>query len=248
MKRVVAGIRAVTEALRGAPQQIAVIYFDETERHAFGPIEELAGKAKVRGEAMSRAGLDELADGLRHQGVIAIAGDYPYFDLAAVLSVLPPAPLLIALDQITDPHNFGAIIRSASALGADGIITLKEKACPVTPVVVRTSTGATERIRIARVANLSRALSELSDRHMQIVGLAGEGDSDISDMPFPTEGRVLGVGSEGNGLRRLVREHCDVLARITLAGPIESLNASVAAAIALHESARARRILHVSRS
>jgi 23S rRNA (guanosine2251-2'-O)-methyltransferase len=175
--------------------------------------------------------------------VIAIAGEYPYFDLATVLAKASAAPLFVALDQVTDPHNFGSIIRSASALGADGIITLKEKACPVTPVVVRTSTGATERINIARVPNLARALATLSKRHVQIVGLAGEGEADIADLPYPPEGRVLVVGAEGNGLRRLVREHCDVLARIPLNGPIESLNASVAAAIALHESSKARRAL-----
>jgi 23S rRNA (guanosine2251-2'-O)-methyltransferase len=243
VKRIVAGVRAVTEALRAAPQQISVIYFDESERKSLGAIEELARQTNVRGEPMTRVALDAVAEGLRHQGVIAITGEYPYFDLDAVLQKAPSSPLLIALDQITDPHNFGSIIRSASALGADGIITLKEKACPVTPVVVRTSTGATERIRIARVPNLARALSELSKRHMQIIGLAGEGETEISDLPYPAEGRVLVIGSEGNGLRRLVREHCDVLARISLAGPIESLNASVAAAIALHESARARRTL-----
>lgn len=241
MKRIVAGTRAVTEALRGAAGMISVIYYDETERSGLSEVGELARTAGVRGEPLTRIALDSLADGLRHQGVIAITGEYPYFDLATLLAKAPASPLFVALDQITDPHNFGSIIRSACALGADGIITLKEKACPVTPVVVRTSTGATERIVIARIPNLARALAELSKRHMQIVGLAGEGETDLADLPYPAEGRVLVVGSEGNGLRRLVREHCDVLARIPLAGPIESLNASVATAIALHESSRARR-------
>lgn len=247
MKRIVAGSRAVTEALRAAPALISVIYFDENERAGLQEIAELARTAGVRGEPLSRGALDTLADGLRHQGVIAITGEYPYFDLATMLAKAPASPLLVALDQITDPHNFGSIIRSASALGADGIITLKEKACPVTPVVVRTSTGATERTLIARVPNLARALAELSKRHMQIIGLAGEGEIELGDLPYPPEGRVLVVGSEGNGLRRLVREHCDVLARIPLIGPIESLNASVAAAIALHESSRARRVLERAR-
>lgn len=241
MKRIVAGTRAVTEALRGSPKQISVIYFDEKERSALDAIEGLARSAGVRGEPLSSQALDTLADGIRHQGVIAITGDYPYFDLPTLLAKAPAAPLLVALDQITDPHNFGAIIRSASALGANGIITLKEKACPVTPVVVRTSTGATERIVIARVSNLSRALADLTKRGMQIVGLAGEGTVDIADLPYPPEGRVLVIGSEGHGLRRLVREHCDLLARITLTGPIESLNASVATGIALHQSSIARR-------
>lgn len=240
MKRIVAGTRAVTEALRGAPKQISVIYFDEQERRGLGEIEALARAAGVRGEALSAEALRTLADGLRHQGVIAITGEYPYFDLNAMLEKAAPRPLFVALDQVTDPHNFGAIVRSASALGGDGVITLKEKACPVTPVVVRTSTGATERIVIARVTNLARTLKTLADQGLQIIGLAGEGDADIADVPYASAGRVLVIGSEGQGMRRLVREHCDVVARITLAGPIESLNASVAAGIALHESARAR--------
>jgi len=248
VKRIVAGTRAVTEALRGSPKHISVIYFDERERRGLEEIEALARTAGVRGEPLTSAAIDTLADGLRHQGVIAITGEYPYFDLTAMLEKAPLVPLFVALDQITDPHNFGAIVRSASALGADGVITLKEKACPVTPAVVRTSTGATERIVIARVTNLARTLKTLADQGLQIVGLAGEGDTDIADVPYAPAGRVLVIGSEGQGMRRLVREHCDVLARITLTGPIESLNASVAAGIALHESARARRGVQVQQA
>jgi 23S rRNA (guanosine2251-2'-O)-methyltransferase len=172
--------------------------------------------------------------------VLAIAGEYPYLDLDGLLEGCDERPLLIALDQITDPHNFGAILRSAVALGAHGVITLKDRAAPVTPAVVRASAGASELARIARVTNLARTLERLRDAELQVIGLAPDGPHELADLPFPAQGRVLVVGSEGAGLRRLVRERCEVLARITLGGPLQSLNAAVAAGIAIYESLRAR--------
>jgi 23S rRNA (guanosine2251-2'-O)-methyltransferase len=125
-------------------------------------------------------------------------------------------------------------VRSAVAFGAHGILTLKHRAAPVTPVVVRASAGATEHARIARVANLVQALDALRERDFQVIGLAVEGACDLNQLPASTNSRVLVVGSEGRGLRRLVREHCTDLVRIPMRGPIESLNASVAAAVALY--------------
>jgi 23S rRNA (guanosine2251-2'-O)-methyltransferase len=172
--------------------------------------------------------------------VVAVAGEYPYLSLAELLAALPARALLVALDQVTDPHNFGAIVRSAVALGADGVLTLKDRAAPVTPVVVRASAGATELARIARVTNLARTLGELRERGLQIVGLDAEGTTRLRELPAAEAGRVLVVGSEGHGLRRLVREQCDVLASIELGGRLGSLNASVAAGIALYESMQQR--------
>jgi 23S rRNA (guanosine2251-2'-O)-methyltransferase len=150
------------------------------------------------------------------------------------------SPLLVALDEVTDPHNFGAIVRSAVALGAHGVITLKDRAAPVTATVVRASAGATEHAAIARVTNLSRALERLRDEGFTAVGLAGEATVSLRDLDL-RGALVLVVGSEGSGLRRLVRERCDHLARIDLAGPVTSLNASVAAGVALYEAVRQRR-------
>ncbi len=239
MKRVVLGPRAVEEALRGDAKRIAVIYA-AAEGGRFAPLEDLAHKANVRFETCPSADLDALAKGERHQGIAAISGEYVYDELETILEHAAPRPLLVALDQISDPHNFGAIVRSAVAFGADGVITLRDRAAPVTPVVVRASAGATERARIARVTNLARTLGMLRQQGLSLVGLDAEGSVALHELPFAEQGRVLVIGSEGEGLRRLTREACDTLVRIDLPGPIASLNASVAAAIALYESARAR--------
>jgi 23S rRNA (guanosine2251-2'-O)-methyltransferase len=240
MKRLLLGPHAVSEGLRAAPDRIAVVYTAEDTRGALGDLLRLARERNVRCEPSEREQLDALADGVRHQGVIAITGEYSYLNLTELLAALPARPLLVALDQITDPHNFGAIVRSAVALGADGVLTLKDRAAPVTPVVVRASAGATELARIARVTNLARTLAELRDAGFQIIGLDAEGKTSLRQLPTTDAGRVLVVGSEGHGLRRLVREQCEVLASIDLGGRLGSLNASVAAGIALYESVRQR--------
>ncbi len=241
MKRVVAGPRAVLEALRGpGAGAVAVVYLDPNSRPALREVAEAARDRGVRVEERTREEIDALADGVRHQGAVAISGTYAYASLDDLLAAAGPAPLFVALDEVTDPHNFGAIVRSAVALGADGVITLERRAAPVTPVVVRASAGATEHARIARVTNLSQTLVTLRKRGLLAVGLAAEGETTVGDLPAAPGGRVLVVGSEGRGLRRLVRERCDLLARIDLTGPIASLNASVAAGIALYEAARQR--------
>ncbi len=243
MKRLVAGPRAVEEALRAGAGQISVVYVQEDNDRLLRDLQARTKSVGVRCEPLPMAALDALAKDLRHQGVVAIGGDYIYAELDVVLREAGPTPLLVALDQITDPHNFGAIVRSAVALGADGIITLQDRAAPVTGVVVRASAGATERARIVRVVNLTRTLQQLKKLDIEIIGLDAAGSMALHDFPFGRKGRVLVVGSEGTGLRRLVSETCDNLARIDLVGPIASLNASVAAGIALYESARARRQL-----
>jgi 23S rRNA (guanosine2251-2'-O)-methyltransferase len=242
MKRIVAGPRAVTEALHANAGSIAVVYFAQgnLSKAPFLLLVELANEKRIPYEERNRSYLDSLCRNQRHQDVVAIAGDYPYLDFEALLSHGSSPRLLLALDQITDPHNFGAIIRSAVALGADGILVLKDRASPVTHSVVRSSAGATEHAKIARVTNLARTLQSLRERGLQVVGLDSEGVEELSALPYSPHGRVLVVGSEGKGLRRLTKENCDILARISLAGPIASLNASVAAGIALYESARSR--------
>jgi 23S rRNA (guanosine2251-2'-O)-methyltransferase len=217
---------------------------DASPRGALAEVIQLAQAAKLTVEPTDALALDALAKGVKHQGVIAVCGgDYPYLDLDALLQharARSDSPLLVALDEVTDPHNFGAIVRSAVALGAHGVITLKDRAAPVTATVVRASAGATEHAAIARVTNLSRALERLRDEGFTAVGLAGEATVSLRDLDL-RGALVLVVGSEGSGLRRLVRERCDHLARIDLAGPVTSLNASVAAGVALYEAVRQRR-------
>jgi 23S rRNA (guanosine2251-2'-O)-methyltransferase len=239
MKRIVLGPHAAEQAMRTDPQRVHVLYVQDAHARA-RELEALAQRTGVRSEVRLAQELDALAPGLKHQGVVAITGDYPYLDFSVMLERAKPAPLFVALDQISDPHNFGAIVRSCVAFGADGVLTLKDRAAPVSAVVVRSSAGATERAQIARVTNLARTLGELRERGLHLVGLDASGDVALQDVDYGPEGRVLVIGSEGDGLRRLTREACDVLARVDLAGEFESLNASVAAGVALYESARAR--------
>lgn len=244
MKRYLCGVRAVVEALRADPRNLIMVHVsDASPRGALAEVIQLATAAKVLVEPADHAQLEALAKGVRHQGVVAVSGaDYPYLDLDALLlraRSLSDAPLLVALDEVTDPHNFGAIVRSAVALGAHGVITLKDRAAPVTSTVVRASAGATEHAAIARVTNLSRALERLEKEGFTSVGLAGEAAEALREIDLRGP-LVLVVGSEGSGLRRLVRERCDHLARIDLVGPVTSLNASVAAGVALYEAVRQR--------
>lgn len=233
--QLIAGVRAVAAALEAqaeAPLERVLL-----ARRGSRALDELESRAREQGvpvERVSPAALDRRAHGLRHQGVLALAPPYPYVALEELLGSAPEAPLLMALDSITDPHNLGAIVRSAVAFGVHGLILPKRRAVGVTPTVTRVSTGATANARIAQVTNLARALSQLADAGYEVVGLAGEGEVSIGDLGPAPGGRVLVVGSEGKGLGRLIRERCDRLARIELPGPVESLNASVAAAVAIY--------------
>lgn len=240
--RVIAGPHAVLEALKRGGEAVQVVYVasGSSAGRQMRAVTEAARSRNVRLERLDAGDLDALAREVRHQGVVAVTGAYPYVELETILQNALPRPLLLALDQVTDPHNFGAVVRSAVALGADGLIVLRKRACPVTPAVVRASAGATEHARIARVTNLSRTLLALRERGLQVLGLDEKAGQEMGSLEYPSQGRVLVVGSEGSGLRRLVKNSCDALVRIRLKGPVSSLNASVAAGIALYESARRR--------
>ncbi|GAB4210595.1 MAG: 23S rRNA (guanosine(2251)-2'-O)-methyltransferase RlmB [Sandaracinaceae bacterium] len=239
MKRLLLGPHAVLEAVRARPASVVVVLVtNQAERAQRAALDEIRARG-VRVEARPAVELDALASGGRHQGLLAVAGAYPYASWEAV-SGLPARSLLVALDEITDPHNFGAIVRSAVAFGVDVVLTLKDRAAPVTPVVVRASAGATEHARIVRVTNLARSLDALREDGFSVVGLDAEGTVEIGALPPTDRGRVIVVGSEGHGLRPLVRKRCDVLARIPISDRIGSLNASVAAGIALYAASLQR--------
>jgi 23S rRNA (guanosine2251-2'-O)-methyltransferase len=232
MTRVLAGRRPVLEALRSGTK-VRRIYVESQRTDV--EIREAAEARRVSVAARDRAELDRLSEGARHQGVVAIAEDYPYCDLDDIIEAATVPAAIVALDQVTDPQNLGAIIRSAVTLGLDGLIIQKHRAAGITASVVRASAGATEHASIARVTNLQRALLSLSKAGFEIIGLDAGGDIDIRDLAPSSRGRVLVVGSEGKGLRRMVRERCDMVAHIRQVGPMDSLNASVAAAIAMYE-------------
>lgn len=191
-----------------------------------------------------RPELDRLTDGAVHQGVALAIAPYSYAAPADLLDMATATPLIVALDGVTDPHNLGAVIRSAAAFGAAGVVVPERRAAGVSAGAWKASAGAVARVRVARAGNLTRALLEYKRAGLSVVGLAGEGAVDLSELS--SLGLAIGplvvvVGAEGKGLSRLVRETCDATVSIAVTGLVESLNASVAAGIVLHAVAAARR-------
>lgn len=191
----------------------------------------------------TRGELDRLTGGGVHQGVAVQLPEFEYADaedvLADALDAETPG-LVVALDSITDPRNLGAIVRSAAAFGAHGVVIPERRSAQMTAAAWKTSAGAAARIPVALVTNLNRTLKLYADAGFTVVGLDGEAETDIAGFPGIDGPVLLVVGSEGEGLARLVSQNCDVLASIPIGAGVESLNASVAAAIALYEISRSR--------
>jgi 23S rRNA (guanosine2251-2'-O)-methyltransferase len=183
-----------------------------------------------------------MTGGVLHQGIglqVPPYGYEPFEDLLAAATE-QAGPLLVALDGVTDPRNLGAVIRSAAAFGAHGVFMPERRAAGVTATAWRTSAGAAARVPVAQVTNLTRALKACQEAGFVVVGLDADGTTDLYDLEVAIDPTVLVVGSEGRGLSRLVGATCDLRARIPMASSVESLNASVAAAVALAEIARRR--------
>lgn len=203
--------------------------------------------AAERGIALlevTREKLDRLTEGAVHQGLVLQIPAYDYAHPAHLVELAQDAaevPLIVALDGVTDPRNLGAIARSATAFGAHGLLIPSRRSAGVTGGAWKTSAGTLANLRVARAANLTAALREYREAGLFVVGLDGEGDVEIGDVQLFAEPLVVVVGSEGKGLSRLVREQCDVLARIPMQAAAESLNAGVAAGVTLYEVARHRR-------
>lgn len=236
------GRNAVIEALR-AGRTIDKIYIakgdvDQTLGH-------IASKARGAGIVVveaDRRKLDTMSQTHAHQGVIALCAVKEYCTVADILAVAEARsepPFIIVCDEISDPHNLGAIIRSAECAGAHGVIIPKRRSAGLTAIVDKTSAGAAEHVAIARVPNLSAAISELKKSGLWVYGAAAEGASPMwqTDLTGPV---CLVIGSEGDGIGRLVRENCDFLVSIPLKGQISSLNASAAAAVLMYEVLRQR--------
>ncbi|MPZ29074.1 MAG: 23S rRNA (guanosine(2251)-2'-O)-methyltransferase RlmB [Micromonosporaceae bacterium] len=193
---------------------------------------------------VSRAELDRLTGGLPHQGVglqVPPFAYLPFEDLLAAAVEHPAPPLLVALDGVTDPRNLGAVIRSAAAFGAHGVFLPERRAAGVTAAAWRTSAGAAARLPVARVTNLTRSLKACQQAGLVVVGLDADGETELDDLEVAVGPLVLVVGSEGRGLSRLVGTTCDLRMTIPTEAAVDSLNASVAAAVALAEVSRRRR-------
>lgn len=243
-QRYVYGVNPVLEALRVRSDEVERLYITEGQlgSRAAAEILSRARDAGIRVERVVRERLATLADGGVHQGVVAELRGFQYAELPGVLAAAQESgrpALIVVLDGIQDPHNLGAIIRSAHALGAHGVVIGKDRAVQVTGVVAKASAGAVEHCPIARVVNISRALEELKEAGVWVAAADTHATEPLwkarLDGPL-----ALVVGAEGAGVREGVLKHCDFRLRIPMAGQVGSLNASVSAAILLYEVARQR--------
>ena len=237
----VLGRNAVVELLRGG-REVECVYLCDDVPARGQPLSRIAGLAKEAGVPVKRVDsrkLDQLAGGLNHQGAVAVAAAFRYSTIDEIFARAgEEPPFLLIADSIEDPHNLGAIIRTAEAAGAHGIIIPKRGSAGLTPIVGRTSAGAVEHLPVARVTNLVAAIRQLKERGVWIFGADMNGGRwESTDL---TGSIGLGIGSEGFGLSRLVREHCDGILSLPMCGKINSLNASVAAGILLYEVVRQR--------
>jgi 23S rRNA (guanosine2251-2'-O)-methyltransferase len=236
--RVVCGIQPVREVIRARAASLDRVLVESAKDSP--QLEALARFARDQGarvERVSRAQLDRLAKGGRHQGALAMAPDLRIVPLSEI--DLGKGALVVALDELEDPQNFGAIVRSSVAMGATAIVWPEHHSAPLTPATFRASAGAVEHATLCRVGSLPEALMTLRSAGLSVVGLDMAAETAIDSVPL-VDPVALVVGAEGKGLRRPVKAACSALARLPMAGPLSSLNASAAAAVALYETLRQR--------
>ena len=234
---VVVGVHPVREALRAGGVRDVRVGPRQDAR-----VTEVIRLAEGKGIPVRRvdvAELDRLAEGERHQGVLATLGDAPRRWTLEQLVEQDARPLIVVLDGVEDPHNVGAIIRTADAVGATGIVRQERHAAALGPAAARASAGALAHVRIVDVVNVARALESLKALGVWVVGLDAEGGQPYDRIDFRPPTAVV-VGAEGEGIRRLVREHCDFIAALPMRGHVSSLNVSVAAGVVLYEALRQR--------
>ncbi len=247
MDELVAGRNAVVEALRASvPATTLYVAAGLAHDERITEARKLAAARDVAVQDVTRLDLDRIAGDAPHQGVALLVRPFEYIDASDLLRRVleePDPPLIVALDGVTDPHNLGAIARSASAFGAHGLLLPERRAVGVTPAAWKASAGTLAHLPVARVTNLVRTLKSYAEAGLMLAGLDGRGEIDLDGLELATGPLVLVVGAEGKGLSRLVAETCDLTVRIPLHSAVESLNASVATGIALAEIARRRRSL-----
>lgn len=238
----IVGRNPVIEALK-AEKEIDKIFILKGERQ--GSIKKIIGMAKEKNiiiQEVDKVKLDNIAQGNAHQGVALLSTGYTYFDLEDILKDAKEKnedPFIIILDEIEDPHNLGAVVRTAECAGVHGIIIPKRRAAAVNATVYKSSAGAVEHIKIAQVTNISNTITELKEKGLWIYGadIKGEANYYQSNLNGPI---ALVIGNEGKGISRLVKEKCDVLVNIPMKGSINSLNASASAAILIYEVLKQR--------
>jgi 23S rRNA (guanosine2251-2'-O)-methyltransferase len=240
----VAGRNSVVEALRAQMPVTAVYVAEGAERD--GRLREVFKVAADRGISLlevTRAELDRLTGGAVHQGLAARVPAYEYAhpdDLLEAAAAAGEPPLIVALDSVTDPRNLGAVVRSAAGFGAHGVLVPERRAAGMTASAWKTSAGAAARLPVAQATNLTRQLKAYQDAGCMVIGLAADGDVSLPDLDLADGPLVVVVGSEGDGLSRLVAETCDQLVSIPMVSGLESLNAGVAASVALYAISQKR--------
>jgi len=244
MRELIYGRNAVHECLRAKRREVFKLLVAEgaQEKGALAQSLQLAASSgkHIPVQHVPRAQLDRVSEG--HQGVVAEVSGYPYVVLDDILSRLTAQPLFLVLDCVQDPQNLGTLLRTAEAVGVEGVLIAKDRAAEITPAVVNASSGATEHLQIAQVTNIARALQKLKESDIWVIGLDASHapsaqDYDTVDLRGPL---AIVVGSEGQGIRRLVRETCDTLVKLPMRGAVSSLNAAVAGSIVLYETLRQR--------
>ena len=239
---VLIGRNAVTEALK-AGRAINKIMVADGDRE--GSIHEIVALAKERGivtQVVERGKIESVAGGLRHQGVMAYVAPVAYAELEDILKAAEEkgeAPFLLLLDELEDPHNLGALLRTADATGVHGVLIPKRRSVPLTATVAKTSAGAIEYVPVARIGNIAQTLKKLKDKGFWVAGADMDGSQNYNEADL-TGALVLVVGSEGKGMSRLTKEACDFIVKMPMVGKINSLNASVAGSILMYESMRQR--------
>jgi 23S rRNA (guanosine2251-2'-O)-methyltransferase len=238
------GRKPVLEAIRSGNRAITHVYLLQGSRD--GVLDQIESHAKARGipiDLETRHRMDTMAGNDHHQGVIAVAENYQYSELQDLLDIArvrnEPAFILL-LDEIEDPQNLGAILRSADAAGVHGVVIPKHRAAEVNATVLKASAGAAEHVNTVKMTNLNEAIRLLKEANVWVVGTDGEAKKNFYEYDYRQPVALI-IGNEGNGLRRLVKENCDELVKIPMAGQMSSLNASVAAALVLFEVTRQRK-------
>jgi 23S rRNA (guanosine2251-2'-O)-methyltransferase len=237
------GLHPVEEAIRsGARRLDFVVVARERRDERLEGVIQLCRSKGVRVSIEPKDQLTRLAKTDAHQGVLALVKEREFLSIEDLMR--PKAEgeyrFFLALDGVEDPHNFGALLRTADGAGVDGVIVPERRSAPVTGTVAKTSAGASEHVRIARVTNMVRSLEQLKQKHVWVLGLDERGSPDYVDFDFKTD-CVLVLGREGAGLHDLVKKTCDHLLRIPMAGMVSSLNVSVAGAVVMYEAMRQRR-------
>jgi 23S rRNA (guanosine2251-2'-O)-methyltransferase len=238
---VIFGVLPVIEALRSNARRVEKIVVAEGARtHRLSEIFDLAREHRVILDRSQCERLDRLAGpGNNHQGVVAFAAAADYVDADEILDSIEGEALLVLLDGVEDPRNLGAVLRTAECSGADGVFIPERRAVGLNETVAKSSAGAVEHVKVAKVTNLNRLIDDLKKRNIWVIGTSGDAEMSYTDWDW-TRASALVMGSEGSGLHRLVAENCDALVKIPMYGKIESLNVSVAAGVVLFEARRQR--------